>query len=539
MALDRVPPEVLQIIFDYLTKSEQLEKTQITRRWNQLSFRKTHLVLANAEQLIDEDILGRTTRGYSCFSIDFKFIKKYEEEEELRSRLAICANKFSLRSLNLYNIPTDTLISFIHEHRDWLRSVTELAITASNRVDLSNIEVKLELPKLRKFRWVFIDRSGSSFLPSVTLRAPQLKEIDLNCYDSTHPSVVLENATRLESLRVKGFKLISNVIAADSVMFLRIYEVDQPFEWCSEHIKFQRLGELSICACNVNIQSQKLLSTLANLQTLIIESEKTNPIDLGIIARALPQLKELRLSYAEWTYKSDVLSFPFLQIFDVHSSLRTQTTDDAPLSVNAPHLMVLKGTPKNIEQLEFTNFATIKTLIALGQYLNFRRPRLFGSVRNLYMEITCHVPDQLLVTESIHQFPNLTHLTVILHNKQSPVNLSGNLIAISFPNLRYLHLRYFDLDSDFMSGVLRSNTLSTLILEEGSLASGTIDVMRLEHFYMRNVKIPTSLDDFADFGTLLKLVRPRPRGNKYSTKILNETFIKSREEFLTDLQLCV
>ncbi|XP_001654995.2 uncharacterized protein LOC5573957 isoform X2 [Aedes aegypti] len=297
-----------------------------------------------------------------------------------------------------------------------------------------------------------------------------------------------------------------------------------------------RLTVLELCGCTISSESLATLRNFPLLETLIIQTETTHLINLHQIANALPKLKQLRLFDVKWTHNPEALIFPSLRILDVNDT--TQNGDGWPLEITAPHLITLKGTALNLLGFELANPSSVKCLILHGLYLNYFQPRLFASVMILHIDITCD-GRQLMINECIHQFPILTRLTLVLHGKQSPVSLSGHLLAISFVNLRYLHLRNFDLDYNFLVGMGKCLKLRTLILQDGTLTVSSDDrpvyFSDQQHFYLQNVKIPPEVMSFPVFNPPTRMILALPDGNVFSTVKWDEQHIKSAEDYVTFL----
>ncbi|XP_058453910.1 uncharacterized protein LOC131431947 [Malaya genurostris] len=542
MSIDRLPAEILQKIFDYLPRAEQLQKTRINRRWNRLSLRETYLILAYGEQLISERLLRRTTRGYCCFSIEFS-----EAYEELRSRLCICAQKFSLRKLILDGIQTYAMVSFVSEHGSWLRSLVQLSVTVSNQIDSSQINVQLDLPRLRILSWTYNTEGCSSALPVFRLNAPSLEDAFIECLETERCPLILENTGKLKSLGLFVPKLIEHLCpdGLNSLDCLRIYNSSRPFAWNIDQCSLSRLKVLELCGCVVSGVSLSFIRNFPQLETLVIQTELNNPINLSIIANSLPNLKQLRLFDVRYIYEPGMLTFPSLQTLDINDVMCDHA--DHQLEINAPYLMTLKGTNLNLILLELTKYSTVKSLIVFGLYLNFPRPRLFESVMILYLDVPCNTsnamlamnPHTILLTECLHQFPNLTRLTVVLHDKRVPVAISGFLLAISFVNLRYLHLRDFDLDYNFLVGIKKAN-IRTLILQDGTLNTTADNVplhfSELQHFFVQNVKLPKDVTEFPVLYPPMEMILALAESNVFSSECWDENVVKSREDYLTYLQ---
>ncbi|XP_058820841.1 uncharacterized protein LOC131683037 [Topomyia yanbarensis] len=542
MSIAALPAEILQKIFDYLPRSEQLQKTRISHRWNELVLRETYLILAYGDQLISERILRRTARGYCCFSVEFS-----ESYEEIRSRLAICAQKFALRKLILDGIQTYALVSFVGEYRGWLRSLVQLSVTVSNRVDSSETDVRLDLPRLRILSWTYNTEGGSTALPVFRLNAPLLEDAFVECVEVDRTPLVLENTGRLKSLGLFVPKMVGSLCPDGlyTLNCLRLYNSTRPFEWGTKHCKLPLLTTLELCGCIVNSHSLAFIRNFPKLETLVIQTEQTNPINLSVIANSLSNLKQLRLFDVKYTHGPEVVTFPSLQILDIND---IQGQVEYGLEINAPHLMTLKGTNLNLNMLELTNYATVRSLIIFGLYLNFPRPRLFESVMILYLDVPCIAsnsifglnPPAILLSECLHQFPNLTRLTVVLHDKRTPVNISGFLLAVSFVNLRYLHLRDFDLDYNFLVGIKKANKMRTLVLQDGALSTTAdnqpLHFSELQHFFVRNVKIPKNITVFPVLYPSTDMILSLADGNVFSTHYWDESVVKSREDYLTYLR---
>lgn len=534
MSFDLLPAEILQKIFDYVPRAEQLQKTSISRRWNQLQLRETYLILAYGEQVINERILRRTKRGYCCFSIEFS-----EPFEELKPRLQICAEKFFLRKLILDGIQSYALLLFAQEYRQWLRSVVHFSVTVSNRDGSGNGEEHLDLPRLRVLSWTCNAEDGNKTLPKFVLNAPVLEDVYVECSGEVDQApLVLEHTTNLKSLGIFVPKLIPILFPNGLLVLdcLRIYNAVRPFAWNLDQLMLPRLTVLELCGCTISSESLATLRHFPLLETLIIQTETTHLINLHQIANALPKLKQLRLFDVKWTHNPEALIFPSLRILDVNDT--TQNGDGWPLEITAPHLITLKGTALNLLGFELANPSSVKCLILHGLYLNYFQPRLFASVMILHIDITCD-GRQLMINECIHQFPILTRLTLVLHGKQSPVSLSGHLLAISFVNLRYLHLRNFDLDYNFLVGMGKCLKLRTLILQDGTLIVSPDDrpvyFSDQQHFYLQNVKIPPEVTSFPVFNPPTRMILALPDGNVFSTVKWDEQHIKSAEDYVTFL----
>ncbi|KXJ71507.1 hypothetical protein RP20_CCG020384 [Aedes albopictus] len=534
MSFDLLPAEILQKIFDYVPRAEQLQKTSISRRWNQLALRETYLILAYGEQVINERILRRTQRGYCCFSMEFS-----EAYEVLKPRLQICAEKFFLRKLILDGIQSYALVLFAQAYRQWLRSVVHLSVTVTNRVDSGNGEEHLDLPRLRVLSWTCNTEEGNKVLPKFSLNAPALEDVYVECAgDVEQPPLVLEHTTNLKSLGIFVPKMIPTMCPNGLLVLdcLRIYNAPSPFAWNLELFLLPRLTVLELCGCTINSESLSALRQFPHLETLIIQTETLHLINLHAIANALPKLKQLRLFDVRWTHNPEVLNFPSLQILDVNDT--TQNGDGWPLEINAPNLITLKGTAPNLLGFELANPASVKCMLLHGLYLNYFQPRLFASVMILHIDVPCD-GRHLMINECIHQFPNLTRLTLILHEKQSPVHLSGHLLAISFIHLRYLHLGNFDLDYNFLVGMGKCLKLRTLILQDGTLAVSPDDrpvyFSDQQFFYLQNVKIPAEVTSFPVFNPPTRMILSLPDGNVFSTFKWDEKNIKSAEDYVTFL----
>ncbi|XP_065083490.1 uncharacterized protein LOC135705669 [Ochlerotatus camptorhynchus] len=533
MSFDVLPAEILQKIFDYIPGVEQLQKTAISRRWNRLTLRETYLILAYGEQVISERILRRTQRGYCCFSIEFS-----EAYAVLKPRLQICAEKFFLRKLILDGIQTYALVQFVKEYRNWLRGVVHLSVTLTNQVDSGSEDDHLDLPRLRVLSWTCGTEGGSPVLPKFTLNAPALEDVYVECADTDRTPLVLEHTTNLKSLGIFVPKLIPAMCPNGLLVLdcLRIYNSMRPFSWDPQQFGLPRLTVLELCGCTVNNESISSLQHFPNLETLIIQTETTNLINLHIIANSLPKLKQLRLFDVKWTHNADILTFPALQVLDVNDTV--QTGDGWPLEINAPHLITLKGTAFNLLGFELTNPVSVKCMIMYGLYLNYFHPRLFASVMILHIDVPCD-NRQLMITECIHQFPNLTRLTLVLHEKQSTVSINGHLLAISFIHLRYLHLRNFDLDYNFLVGMGKCLKLRTLVLQDGTLNVTPDDrpvyFSDQQLFFLQNVKIPKDVTSFPVFNPPTKMILSLADGNVFSTLKWDEKNIKSAEDYVTFL----
>ncbi|XP_062552683.1 uncharacterized protein LOC134217872 [Armigeres subalbatus] len=534
MSFDLLPAEILQKIFDFVPRAEQLEKTSISRRWNQLALRETYLILAYGEQVISERILRRTKRSYCCFSIEFS-----EAYEVLRPRLKICAEKFFLRKLILDGIQTYALLLFAQEYRQWLRSVVHFSVTVSNKIDSSDGEQHLDLPRLKVLSWTCSTEEENRILPKFVLNAPALEDVyvEFGC-DANQTPLVLEHTTNLKSLGVFVPKMIP-IMCPNGLLVLdclRIYNSTRPFSWNLEQFTLPCLKVLELCGCTINSESIVALRHFPHLETLIIQTETIHLINLHMIANSLPKLKQLRLFDIKWTHNPEMLTFPSLQVLDINDT--TQNDDGWSLEINAPHLITLKGTALNLLGFELANPSSVKCMILHGLYLNYFQPRLFASVMILHIDIPCD-GRHLMINECIHQFPNLTRLTLVLHEKQSPVNLSGHLLAISFIHLRYLHLQNFDLDYNFLVGMGKCLKLRTLIIQDGTLTVAADDrpvyFSDQQHFYLQNVKIPTEVTSFPVFNPPTRLILSLPDGNVFSTLKWDEKNIKRAEDYVTFL----
>ncbi|KAL9707636.1 hypothetical protein quinque_011154 [Culex quinquefasciatus] len=534
MSLDSLPAEILQKIFDFLPSNEHLEKTRISRRWNQLALRETYLILAYGDQLISERLLRRTTRGYCCFSVEFS-----EGYEPVQSRFALCAQRFFLRKLILDGIQSYAMGLFVAEHASWVRSLVQLSVTVWNQIDSSGVGTVLELPRLRTLSWTFNTEGGSKKLPTFRIRAPLLEDAFVECAEVSASPLVFEDTRNLKSLGVFAPEVLGSMCpnGLQSLDCFRVYNSTNPFAWDYARLAMPRLKTLEISGCKLNDTSQAFIGNFPNLETLIVQTANENRINLSVLSRLLPKLKQLRLFDVKWTYDAGLTLFPNLMVLDINDT-KPEVEHHEELTLSAPHLKTVKGTGSNLHSFKLTDYSTVKLMISYGPYINFVRPRLFASLMVLYLDVPCDRQD-LLVTECIHQFPNLTRLTIVLHHKSQPVGLGGHLMAISFVQLRYLHLRNFDLDYQFLCGINKSSSIRTLILQDGTLTLKPQDVIyfsaNLQHFYMQNVKMPKHVDVFPTTNPATELILSLPDGNVFSTTEWREEIIKSREDYVKEL----
>ncbi|XP_055595241.1 uncharacterized protein LOC129745894 [Uranotaenia lowii] len=531
MSFDQLPEEILQKIFDYLPHAEHIDKTRVSRRWNRLALKETYLILAYGESVISERILQRTSRGYCCFSIEFS-----ESYEALRAKLALCAKKFFLRKLILDGIQTYAIMTFVDEHRLWLRSLVHLSITSINQINTFGDDVELELPRLRILSWTFNTDSGNRQMPVFRIRAPLLEDVYIEHGDLDRTPLILENTSRLKSLGLFVPRLIEGLCpnGLESATCLRVYNSSSPFEWNIDRFNLPRLQTLELCGCSVNSNSTLFLRNFRNLEMLVIQTETSNVIDLTVVAHSLPKLRILRLFEIKVRSSETSITFPSLQTMDLNDTI----CSDMP-TINARNLMTLKGTSLNVNSFILTDYSVVRCLILYDLYLNFRQPRQFSSLMILYLDVPCDDANPMLA-ECLLQFPRLFRLTIVLHNKRAPINISGHFLAMAFVDLNYLHMRNFDLDYNFLEGINKARRLMTLILQDGTLAVSTDDRQfafnEVQYFYMKNVMLPKQVINFPIlYPTGAQRGLSLAEGNVFSTETWDDLNIKSQEDYVTYL----
>ncbi|KAL9692291.1 hypothetical protein quinque_016418 [Culex quinquefasciatus] len=401
MSLDSLPAEILQKIFDFLPSNEHLEKTRISRRWNQLALRETYhhpgvrrsanfrtpaskndpriLLLLGGVQL------GLRTRAESVRVVRAKVLppeahpgrNSVVRDGPVRGRACVLGAKFG--PAVGYGLEPDRF------ERSWDGAGAAPVADA------------------------FVDR--------LTRRAASLGVFAPEVLEQYVPDWVTV------------FGLLSSV------------QLDQSVAWDYARLAMPRLKTLEISGCKLNDTSQAFIGNFPNLETLIVQTANENLINLSVFGRT--------------TRDSRSFPKPDGAGHQRAPSRRWNTTKNSTLS--APHLKTGERNRVNLHSFKLTDYSTVKLMISYGPYINFCASAVVRLADGFVFGRA--VRQAGLAGYGMHSPVSESHPADDRAASQSqPMGLGGHLMAISFVQLRYLHLRNFDLDYQFLCGINKSSS---------------------------------------------------------------------------------
>lgn len=464
MSFNVLPNELLEHVFAYCDRNDQLTVGLVCHRWahavESLLLRRTCLKVSYGVRryghydqtlMIDEAVLEQSTRQYTCLRIEWGDGESARSLAALHHLLDICQERFPVRRLFIRGTPDQTLARIFENRRTWLQDLLELHVELGSPYDgrsTDNAFCELSLPKLQKLTWLEIETSESEpgtwedretdiFYDewyAFAVIAPELSKLKVRMNSKLMRSTLRKRSKLngicdlfLPSLELKTFPKLQNV------------EIEGLFEVNRKQLKtcetfLQNLNVLSFVMCHSNV-IKKICHRCCNLRELTIVEPMEGLLSFQISQTLSPVLEKFTFKAIYHSFaRNDRAVFPKLRYLKLEEMCIGLILGNVPLV--APQLSTFIAPQSDYCQLVLPHKEHIRTMAMELDSLSKELATPPPNVTELLLRLTDKYDVDFSVPEYLKGFPNLRRLTLAGVDK---FVVDGALLIGTFPHMEYFH----------------------------------------------------------------------------------------------------